>query len=144
MKESRAEAETGGDVLSIADQDADRLERIGVLLVAFDVGEQRAIIASLDALEMRLEDIDQRAGLAERLAVLVVGEDRKAALLQERLFLRQLSGLLIGGGQLFRLDLAGLDIRLIERIDAEDRARAGGGELPAEELLADVIAIGDR
>ena len=49
----------------------------------------------------------------------------------------------IGGGQLARLVLAGLDVGLIERIDAEDRARDRGGELPAEEFLADVIAVGD-
>ena len=56
---------------------------------------------------------------------------------------RQLAGLLVGGGELARLVLAGLDIGLIERIDAEDRAGDRGGDLPAEEFLADVIAIGD-
>ena len=41
------------------------------------------------------------------------------------------------------LILAGLDIGLIERIDAEDCARHRRGDLPAEEFLADVIAVGD-
>ena len=62
---------------------------------------------------------------------------------KKRRFRRQLPGPLVGGGQFARLVLARLDVRLIERIDAEDRARNGRGELPAEEFLADVIAIGD-
>ena len=92
---------------------------------------------------MRREIFHQRLGLPESLAVLLVGKERKAGLLQERRFRRQLPGPLVCGGEFARLVLAGLDIRLIERIDAEDRARDGRGELPAEEFLADVIAIGD-
>ncbi len=44
-------------------------------------------------------------------------------------------------GQRARLVLARLDIRLVERIDADDRAGDGGGDLPAEEFLADVPDI---
>ena len=40
-------------------------------------------------------------------------------------------------GQLARFDLAGFHVRLVERIDADNRTRDGGGNLPAEEFLAE-------
>ena len=46
--------------------------------------------------------------------------------------------LLVGLGQRARLDLACLDIGLVERVDADDRAGHRGRDLPAEEFLADV------
>jgi hypothetical protein len=48
------------------------------------------------------------------------------------------------GNQPARFELARLDVGLIERIDTQDRAGHGGGKLPAEELLADVVRIGER
>ena len=36
-----------------------------------------------------------------------------------------------------------LDVRLVERVDLEDRARDGGRELPAEELGAEVVRVGE-
>ena len=48
---------------------------------------------------------------------------------------------LIVVGQRARLVLARLDIRLVERIDADDRAGHRSGDLPAEEFLADVPDI---
>ena len=38
--------------------------------------------------------------------------------------------------------LRGLDVRLVERVDAEQRARHGGRELPAEELLPELVGRG--
>ena len=40
---------------------------------------------------------------------------------------------------LVRLVLRGLHVGLVERVDAEDRAGDGGRELPAEELLAELV-----
>ena len=48
MQEARPEAEAGGDALAVADQDADVLQRVAMLLVALDIGEQRAIVAGLE------------------------------------------------------------------------------------------------
>ena len=45
MQEPRSEAEAGGDALAVADQDADILQRVAMALVAFDIGEERAIVA---------------------------------------------------------------------------------------------------
>ena len=42
-----------------------------------------------------------------------------------------------------RCDLAGFDVGLIEGVDADDRARDGGRNLPAEEFLPQVVDVGD-
>ena len=89
------------------------------------------------------EIFDQRPGIAERLAVLRIGKERNISFRQQRRFRRQLSGPLVCGRKFARLVFAGLDVGLIERIDTEDRTRNGRRKFPAEEFLADVIAIGD-
>ena len=53
-----------------------------MVLVAFDIGEERAIIAFSNTREMCREIFRQRPGLPERLAVLLVGEERKTCLLE--------------------------------------------------------------
>src|SRR5260370_41540096 len=63
MKESRSEAEAGGDTFAVADQDADILERISMAFVSFDIGEQCAVVASSNSLEMCRETFHERAGL---------------------------------------------------------------------------------
>ena len=52
MQEPRPEAEAGGDALAVADQDADILKRVAMVLVAFDIGEERAIVAFSNTREM--------------------------------------------------------------------------------------------
>ncbi len=86
MKEPRPEAEASGDALAVADQDADILECVAMLLVAFDIGEERAIIPFSNSLEMRREIFHERAAFTESLAVLLVGKEREAALLRAALF----------------------------------------------------------
>src|SRR5205823_1002109 len=51
--------------------------------------------------------------------------------------------LLPGIEDLLRPVLRALHVRLVERVDAEDRAGAGGGELPPEELLAELVIAGE-
>jgi len=53
MKEPRSKTEAGGDALAVADQGADILQSVAMLLVTFDIGEQRAIIAITNSREMR-------------------------------------------------------------------------------------------
>src|SRR4029453_17583137 len=43
---------------------------------------------------------------------------------------------------LVRLVLRRLHVRLVERVDAENRARNGGRELPAVELVAELVRAG--
>src|ERR1700674_5362489 len=121
MKEPRPEAETSGDAPAVANQNADVLERDLMALIAFDISEQRAIVARLNAPKMRRQNFHEGLGRRECLAVLAVGEERNTGLFEQRRFRRQLPGPLVRGGELARLALAGLDIRLIEWIDAEDR-----------------------
>ena len=67
-----------------------------------------------------------------------IGVKGEAVLAKHRLLFRQAMRLLVVVGQRARLVLARLDIRLVERVDADDRAGDRGGDLPAEEFLADV------
>src|SRR5271169_6745683 len=118
MKEARPEAEAGSHPLAIADHDADILQRAEVALVALDIGKKRAIIARMEAREMRSERSHERAaaGRREGLTVHRIGKELEATLFDERPFWRQLAALFVSGGQLARLDLARLDIRLVERV----------------------------
>ncbi len=65
MKEPRSKSEAGGDAFAVADQDADILKSVAMLLVAFDIGEERAIIAVSNSREMCRENLHERAGLRE-------------------------------------------------------------------------------
>ena len=81
--------------------------------------------------------------LAELGRVARIGIEGQAVLAEHRRLLGQAMRLLVFVGQRARLVLARLDIRLIERVDADDRAGHGGGDLPAEEFLADMPDILD-
>ena len=62
---------------------------------------------------------------------------------QERRLARiEPAGLLIGLDEERGSSPCGLDVGLVERIDADDRARDRRGDLPAEEFLADRVAAG--
>ena len=50
---------------------------------------------------------------------------------------------LVAGEHLVRPVLRRLHVRLVERVDADDRPRDSGGELPAVELLPELVGIGD-
>src|SRR5262249_23200494 len=73
-------------------------------------------------------DVVARPGLPEQLV-------ERAARLDVRLA--------AGREHLVRLVLRRLYVRLVERVDPEDRARDRGRELPAEELLAQLIRRGE-
>src|ERR1700730_4323517 len=126
MEEARAEAETGGYALAIADEDTDFLQCVVVELVALDISQKRAIIPGMEPPEVRGEALDQRAGVCESVAVRLIREKRDALLFEQRRLRRQFAGFLIGSGELTRLVLARLDVRLVEWIDANDRSRDGG------------------
>ena len=73
--------------------------------------------------------------------IALVSEQLDAAVFEERRFFRQLSAFLIRFCQLARDDLAGFHVRLVERIDFQNRARDRRGNFPAEEFLAQVVSI---
>src|SRR5436309_4205855 len=76
--------------------------------------------------------------------VLLVGVKSDAVCLEKRRLRRKASRLLVLGSQIAGGDLGGLHVRLIERVDLDDRTRHGGCELPEEELTAELEAVADR
>ena len=91
---------------------------------------------------MRLQpraEIAVGAGLAQRVCVLVVGKEFDLVGRHHRRFRWQRAGFFESGGQLAGLDLGGFDIRLVERIDAEDGACHSSRDLEPKEFLADVV-----
>src|SRR5262249_39348207 len=68
--------------------------------------------------------------------------EREATLFENGRLWRQRATRLISGGKLAGLLLACFDVGLVERVDPEDRARYRGRDLPTENLLTDVVAVG--
>src|SRR5260221_1927692 len=144
MQEAWAETEAGRDALRIADRAAGGLQRHGMRFVVLDIGEQREVIPAPEPPEMGLQIAFERgagAEIGELLGVHRIGEELDAARYEDRLLFRQRAGLFISRRQLACLDLAGLDIGLIEGVDADDRAGDRGGDLPAKELLAELVTV---
>ena len=94
---------------------------------------------------MRAQIADERGiaacGLLQSGGVLRVGEELDARFLQERRLGRQRAIFLVFAGELLGFDLAGFDVGLIERVDADDRAGHGRRDFPAEKFLAQVVDI---
>src|SRR6266700_1656751 len=144
MQEARTETNAGGQFFPIPDRGPDFLQSRVMGFVPGHISEKRAIVAVMGAREMGFQRADQRravAGLFENLAVLFIREDLDAALFQERCFGRQRAMRFIDRHEVSRLDLAGFDVGLIERIDAQYRARHGSGDFPAEKFLTDSDAV---
>src|SRR6266478_2494633 len=76
--------------------------------------------------------------------VFFIGEKLDAFLLEERRFRRKTSGRFVLAGQFLGFDLTGLDVRLVEGVDADDGAGDGSGDFPAEKFLAESIRIRER
>ena len=79
------------------------------------------------------------AGLAQLGGVVRVGVEIGLVGRNDRLLRRQRAGLLERSRQFAGLDLGGFHVGLVERIDAEDRARHGGRHLEPEKFLADMV-----
>src|SRR5579863_8291126 len=145
MEEPRAEAEAGGDFFNVAHGMANGLELGFVRLVHMDVAEHGEIIADLDAAEMRL-DVTAKRGVAagrllQRRGVLLVRVELQALVSEDGSFRGKRAVLFVLGGELARGDLAGFNVRLVERIDADDRTSDGGSDFPAQHFLAQLINV---
>ncbi len=111
---------------------------------ALDIGEQGGVVARTEAGQMRLHHRTQRRSRPAELGrVLLVAEQLDRAIGQERRLVRQLAAVVVRAGQLLRLDLARLDVRLIERVDPDDRPGHRRRELPQEERLAKLQRVGE-
>ena len=90
-------------------------------VVALDVGKQREIVSFAQTAEMLLETGCKRArACGEHLGIRLVREELDALISQDRRFCRQLPAVLISRREFSCLYFAGLDVGLIEGIDAEN------------------------
>src|SRR5438034_9736480 len=76
--------------------------------------------------------------------VFFVGVEPDAARFEKRDFRREASGSFVLGSELARLDFAGLDVRLIERVDSDNRTGHGSGDFPAKKFLPEIVDIWQR
>ena len=142
MQEARSELRAGRDVTFVANRKPDVLQRVDMGVVPFDIGEQRDIVARPGAAQVSLQprsEIAIGAGLPQRAGIFIIGEQLDRIGRDHRRLLGQRAGFLECGGELARFDLGGLDVGLVERVDAEHGAGDGRGDLEAEEFLADVV-----
>ena len=127
----------------IAQLDAYGLQGRIVGVVTVDVGEEADIVAGTDAAEMRRQpgfDGRRLGGGAQGGGVDGVGVQRQSVGGDQRRRGFQLAGRLIGIGEGPGLDLAGFDIGLIERIDADHHA-GDRSDLPAQKLLEQSLRV---
>jgi hypothetical protein len=142
VQEARAEFGAGCDVMRVAHRKPHLLQRADRAGVSRDIGEQGDIVAVVRARKMRLDPGAERAVracLAQLGGVVRVGVEIGLVGRNDRLLCGQRTGLLERSCQLAGLDLGCFHVGLVERVDAEDRARHGGRHLKAEKFLADVV-----
>src|ERR1039457_1284792 len=133
MEEARPIAAGGRHFLFIAHSDADLLQQALVVVQLFDVLGDREVVARLDPREMRGNDLlHRRAASSQQIASGFVTEDAHRFLGDDQLLLPQRTVLHIPAEQTLGVVLRFLHIGLIEGIDAEQRSRNRGGELPQE------------
>src|SRR5262249_34045494 len=113
------------------------------LAIHLDVREQGEIIVSPEPRQMSLEVGGESRLIAhvtlQRVGVLLIGEELHALAFEERRLGWKPAGLLVLARERLRRDLAGLNVRLIERVDAEHRAGDSRRDLPSHELFAEVV-----
>src|SRR5580692_8793592 len=90
---------------------------------------------------MCAQRVGKRVGAGKRFGILAARENQDAVKASGWFFLRQFAVMFILIGELSRFDLAGFDIRLIERIDADDGACDSDSDFAQEEKLAELIDI---
>jgi hypothetical protein len=142
VQETRAKAEDSGDFFVVTHGEADGLERLFMRFVHGDVAERGKIVPGADAREMFLQKASQSATALKFGGIFNIGVELQAVARKERRFGRELAAGFIFGGQLARFHLAGLDVGLIEGINADQSAGHRCGHFPAEELLAEVVDVG--
>ena len=122
MKEARAVAGRGGDVELARDGLADSGDDLVALRRRGDVLGERDVVARLRGGEQRRDSV---GGVRDRDEVGIVQLAARLVLLEQAL------------GVVLRL----LHVRLVEGVDAEERAGDRGGEFPREEDLAEVLGV---
>ncbi len=143
MLKTRPKADARRRLGPVAYDAADALHDLDMAGAALDIGEQRGVIARADAPEMGLQRRCEALTLRlQRRLVARIGEQFDPVAFEEGARLGQRPSLLVGLGQVAGLDLGRFDIRLIEGVDADDRAGDCGGHFPPEKLLPELHHVG--
>ena len=146
MEEPGAEAERGGDAGRATHRLADLLERRRHRRALLQEGVERQVVSLAEPAQVGPDPAGRRRvarGAREDAGVLRVGEEAEAIAEQRGRLGRKGPGLLDRRRHLARRHLGGLHVGLVEGVHSQDGAGDGGGDLPAEELLADVGGVGD-
>jgi hypothetical protein len=123
-----------------------RLQSVSVRLIHREIREDGEIVAVLESIQVRPQIPFERSVAAKRfqgVSVPGVREQADAGFLVDGEIGWQRSLALERRRQRARRDFARLDIGLVERVDADDGAGDRDGHFPAEELLTDVVDVGD-
>ena len=118
------------------------LQHVDMRVIAFDIGEQRHIVARARAREMRFQpgaEVAIGARPAQCGGIFVVGVNIGPRRGHHRLLRGQGAGLFECSYQLAGLDLGVLDVGLVEGIDTEHGPCDRGRDLKAEKFLTDVV-----
>ena len=125
-----------------------RLQLSFVFGIHLDESQHGKVIAAADAAQMSLQISGERLvssrGPRQVRRILLVGEELDAAVFHDGFFRGQGTGLFVLRCQIPSRNLAGLDIGLVEGVDADDGACDRGGNLPAEKFRAQIIDVGHR
>src|SRR5207245_5937479 len=144
MKKARAEAEATVDSLPYAHGMPHGLQRLCVFSVHWNVAKNCEVVGGSDSRKMRLQNLTESLPGGKRGGISLVGKKFGVFRCEERRFRGQASRGFILAGEFFRFDLAGLDVGLVECIDADDRARNGSSDFPAEKFLAEGVHVRER
>ena len=126
MQEARPKLQTRRGARSVADGRAQALQRREPRGCGIEIGDEREVIAVTEPREVRLEPAFKRGGrskLPQRVGIVRSGVKRDAVFLEHRLLRRKRAGFLESVGHCACCELARFHVRLVERIDAEDRRR---------------------
>ena len=119
MQESWAEAEYRCNFFLIAYRMPHALQRFFILVIHRYVAEDGKIITNAEPQNMGPQNVSKVRAVHSG-HVFLVGIELDAACFEKRHFRRQASGSFILGGELARFDFAGLDVRLIKRVDSDN------------------------
>src|SRR5688572_10519437 len=111
-------------MFSVANGVTRGLQKLLMLLIHLNVSEGRKVITRLQTIEMSFQISAQGSlcrGAFQCGSIPVIGKQLDAVAVVKRCLRRQRSGALVLVSKFARFDLAGFDVGLIERIDADDR-----------------------
>src|SRR5579859_63239 len=139
MKKARPKAQDGRDFSVVSHGKADGLEGFFIRFVHGEVAQHRKIITGVDAREVFLQDGGERCTTLKSGGIRPIGVEFAAIAVEKRRFRGKLAARFVFASQLARFHLTCFNIRLIEGVDADERAGHRSSDFPAEELLAEVV-----